>query len=329
MSLGRGHASSPEDSEAWRNEARAVFEESGDEYGLARYWWSVAMESWFRMRTQETADACERALAHLERAGERGARLGGTVRSRLGTCYHGGPTPVEEALQRIRALRAGEHGLLAAAWLNIDLGRLYAMKDEVERASELWAEARQVYVDAGLLLSAASFAEGGAQIAFRAGDADTEAALLRDSLEVLEGIGGWATYSTLALFLAECLYRAGAADRDIEELCAKARETTAAEDLVNFIWLDLISGLLHARRGECPQAEERSRRAVALAERTDYYVARSFSRAYLAEVLALSGRSEEASEVAAEAFKLFEAKGDITAAAQFRSRLSSLDVAVV
>ena len=66
--------------------------------------------------------------------------------------------------------------------------------------------------------------------------------------------------------LAGCLYRAGADDREIEQLCAKARETTAAEDLVNFVWLEMISGLLHARRGEYEQAEERSRRAVALTE---------------------------------------------------------------
>ena len=55
--------------------------------------------------------------------------------------------------------------------------------------------------------------------------------------------------------LAECLYRAGADDTEIEELCAKARETTAAEDLINFVWLDMVGGLLHARRGEYEQAE--------------------------------------------------------------------------
>ena len=147
-----------------------------------------------------------------------------------------------------------------------------------------------MYVDAGLLLTAATFAQGGAEIAFRAGDLDSEEALLRDSLEILEGIGERAFYATQALMLAECLYRAGADDREIEELCAKARETTAAEDLMNFVWLDMVSGLLHARRGEYEQAEERSRRAVALAETTDFHFARSYSRAYLAEVLALSGR---------------------------------------
>ena len=183
------------------------------------------------------------------------------------------------------------------------------MKGEVELARELSIDARQVYVDAGLLMTAATFAQGGAEIAFRAGDLDREEALLRDSLEILEEIGERGFYSTQALMLAECLYRAGADDREIEELCAKARETTAAEDLMNFLWLDMVGGLLHARRGEYEQAEERSRRAVALAEKADHHLARSYSRAYLAEVLALSGRREEAAEVAAEAFDIFAGEG--------------------
>jgi tetratricopeptide (TPR) repeat protein len=246
----------------------------------------------------------------------------------LSSSYYAGPMPVDEALERIRALGAREHGLLAAAWESCNVARLRAMKGEFESARELWSDARQVYVGAGLLLTAASFAQGGAEIAFRAGDLHSEETLLRDSLEILEEIGERAFYSTQALMLAECLYRAGADDGEIEELCAKARETTAAEDLVNFVWLEMVSGLLHARRGENEQAEERSRSAVALAETTDQHFARSYSRAYLAEVLALSGRSEEAAEVAADAFEIFEAKGDVTAAAQFRARLASLGVEV-
>jgi tetratricopeptide (TPR) repeat protein len=329
MRLGMDHTSSVEDAEAWRDEARTVFEESGDEYGLGRYWWSVAMKSWASMRAQETADACEHALTHFARARARGARQEGRVRSRLGSCYYNGPMPVDEALERIRALRAGEHGLLAAAWLSVDIGRLHAMKGEIKCARELWSDGRQVYVDAGLLLTAATFAQGGAEIAFRTGDLHSEEALLRGSLEILEGIGERAFYSTQALWLAECRYRAEADLREIEELRAKARDATPAEDLVNFVWLDMVSGLLHARRGEYEPAEEHSRRAVALADTTDFHSARSRARVYLAEVLALSGRSEEAAGVAAEAFEIFEAKGDVTAAAQFRSRLSSLGVEVV
>jgi len=153
--------------------------------------------------------------------------------------------------------------------------------------------------------------------------------VLRESLEILEEIGNLSFYSTQALYLAECLYRGGADDTEIEDLCAKAEKVTAADDLINFVWLDMIAGLLHARRGANDEAEERSRRAVELADTTDFYAARSFSRAYLAEVLARSGRTIEAAEPATEAFEILGAKGDVTAAAQFRSRLSSLGVAVI
>ena len=176
MRAGTGHASSFEDSEAWRNEARAVFEESGDEYGLARYWWSVAMESWFRMRAQETAEACERALAHLERAGEQGRTTERDGSSQVGHLLLRRPDAGRRGARAHPGLRAGEHGLLAAAWSSVDIGRLYAMKGEVERARELWSDGRQVYVDAGLLMTAATFAQGGAEIAFRAGDLHSEEA---------------------------------------------------------------------------------------------------------------------------------------------------------
>ncbi|MCE3286806.1 MAG: hypothetical protein K0S64_412 [Gaiellaceae bacterium] len=328
MATTGSYASSSEESEAWRDEARTIFEGSRDDYGLGRYWWSIAMASWDSLRVQKTADACELSLAHLERTGERGARLRGRVRGRLSSCYYNGPMPVDEAIERIRALRADEHRLLPEAWLTIEIGRLCAMKGAAERARELWSGARQVYLDAGLMMSAGSFAQGGAHLAFRAGNPGLEEARLREGLEILEGIGERRFYSTQALMLAECLYRAGADDMEIEELCAKARETTAAEDLVNFVWLDMVGGLLHARRGEHEQGEEHSRRAVARSEKTDHHFARSYPRAYLAEVLALSGRSGEASSVAAEAFEIFEAKGDVAAEAQFRTRLSLLGVEV-
>ena len=108
------------------------------------------MDRWARLRVQETVEAEERALAHLERAGESGARLRRMIGSRLGTGYQAGPMPVDEALEHIRALRAHEHGLLAAAWSSVDNARLHAMRGDVGRARELWSEGRQVYVDAGL-----------------------------------------------------------------------------------------------------------------------------------------------------------------------------------
>jgi tetratricopeptide (TPR) repeat protein len=222
---------------------------------------------------------------------------------------------------------AGEHGLLARAWEQQVVGRLCAMKGEFERARDL-VGARKAFADAGLIQSAGGMSLGEAEVEFRAGDLQAEEKALRDGVEMLEAIGERAFLPTVALSLAECLYRAGAGDAEIEELCGRARDATGADDLVNFVWLDMIGGLLHSRRGEHEEAEECSRRALALTESTDFYFARAFSRAFLAEVLAQMGRSEEASDMAAQAFEIFEAKGDVAGAAQFRSRLASLGVVV-
>ena len=156
-----------------------------------------------------------------------GAPTGRDGSKQAGTSYVSGPMRVDAALERIQALRAHEPRLLASAWSSVDAGRLHAMKGEIGRARALWSDGRQVYLDAGLLMTAATFAQGGAEIAFRAGDLEGEEAVLRDSLEILEGIGERGFYSTQALFLSECLYRAGAEDTEIEALCTKARESTA------------------------------------------------------------------------------------------------------
>ena len=309
-----------------REEARAVLERAGHDEGLALYWWGVALEAWFALRAAETAVACERALAHLEKAG--GARLANSVRGRLISSYSHGPTPVGEAIERVKAIRHGEHGALAEAWSRTVLGRLLAMQGEIDRARELVRGARQAYLDAGLFMSAGGMSLSESEVEFRAGDLAAEERALREGFEVLERIGDRSYFPTVVLRLAECLHRRGSDDAEIQALCDKARETTGADDLVNFVWLDMIGGLLHARRGEHEQAEECSRRAVALAETTDFYPARSYSRAYFAEALALMGRSEEAAEMAAQSFEILEAKGDVAGAAQFHSRLAELGIEI-
>ena len=94
--------------EGWREEARAVFEELGDEYGLAAYWWSTSMEVWFGLRAQETAEACERALEQLERSGRSGSRLATSRPHRLIASFVYVPLPVDDSIERIRALGAGQ-----------------------------------------------------------------------------------------------------------------------------------------------------------------------------------------------------------------------------
>ncbi len=197
---------------AWRERARAVFEQIGDPYGLAEYWWSTAMESWFAMRAQETAEACERALESLDRSGVSGSRLEHHVRSRLIATFLYVPLPVDESIQRIRSLGAADQGLLEQAWERGVIGRLHAMKGDFALGRELVRGARQAYLDAGMHQTAGGVAMGEARIEWLAGDDAAAEDILRDGLRVLEEIGERAFYPTAALQLAELLYAQGRSD---------------------------------------------------------------------------------------------------------------------
>ena len=183
--------------------------------------------------------------------------------------------------------------------------------------------ARQVYVDAGLLMTAATFAQVGAEIAFRAGDLHGEEAVLRDSLEILEGIGERGFYSTQALCARGVpLPRrsGGHGDRGVVREGARDDRRRRSHQL-------RLAG--HGRR-VAPRTARRVRAGGA--------VLTSSGRAGRNRGLPLCTRRspvctsprswrcpvgrEEAAEVAAEAFEIFEAKGDVAGCAQFRSRLS-------
>ncbi len=310
---------------ALREGARVVLEEAGHDEGLALYWWGVALEAWFSLQATETATACERSLAHNARAG--GGRLALPVRARLIASYSHGPTPVGEAIERLEAIRRDEHGTLGEAWSRTVLGFLVATQGEIDRARELVRGGREAYLEAGLFLSAGGLSLREADIERRAGDPARAEAVMREGLELLEGIGDRAYYPTVALQLAACLQEQGR-DDEVGQLCGAARESTGADDLINFVWLDGLQGALLARRGRHDDADEHARRAVASAETTDFYVVRAWARLMLAETLALAGRMDEAAEEAVAGLAHYTAKGDVTGGAHARERVDALGIEV-
>jgi tetratricopeptide (TPR) repeat protein len=313
--------------EALREEARAVLEAVGHDHGLALYWWSLAQESWMKCRAEDAAAACERALTHIKNPSV-SRSLVEAVEYRLASCYFFGPTPLVEAIRRVEEIRAGAHGVLAPVWVGGVLGRLLAARGDLDRARELTAAGRSVSRDAGLLVSSAGLCMAQGDVEFRAGNPAEMERVLREGVEELEALGDSHYLGTVAIVLAECLYRRGADDEEIEALCNAGRETTGADELLNCGWLDLVGGLVHARRGEYEEAEQCSAGAVARADASDFFPSRSFARIYLGEVLALSGRLDAAAVAAASGLEIPDAKGDVAAAARHRERLASLGIAV-
>jgi hypothetical protein len=75
-------------------------------------------------------------------------------------------------------------------------------------------------------------------------------------------------------------------------------------------------------------AEARARNAVDLTATIDHCETRARSLRYLAEVLTLAGRTEEAERVAADALMVQDEKGDVTGAARMRELFARLGLEV-
>jgi class 3 adenylate cyclase len=305
-------------------EARAVFEAESHHLGLAEYWGAEAQERWAAARAAETAEACEHALFHLEQAGAAQSHIGLRTRQLLLRTYIYSPIPVDDALARVSELSRDDYGPLIRAEERIVIGSLLSMKGEIDRALELVRGARQIFADAGLLISArrGTFE---ADIEIRAGDWPKAERILRDGYDRLEELGEHSYSSTIAAALPMVLVsqRKLAAAR---EALDQARQITVADDLINFVFIGFAEGRLLAHENRLAEAEAVGRGAVEFADRIDFCLARPLAHSYFAETLALAGKPEEATHHATTALGILEAKGDVMLAARVRERLAAAGV---
>jgi tetratricopeptide (TPR) repeat protein len=307
--------------------ARHVLEAADHAEGLGLYWWSLAGESWVRCRAAEALVACEQGLGQSARSG----RFGRTddfiwlVRS----AYVFGPAPVSEAIERVEALDAASgNSILLEAGAKTTLGRLYAMRGEIDRGRVLYTEARDTYRAAGMAVSAASLALHASWIEERSGDLDAWERVVRSAVAELESLNERQYYSTVAARLAQCLYLQNRLD-EASALCVVVRDQSAREDLVNFIYADALEAAVLAQRDRREEAAAQMSRAVEAAETTDFVFIRAQIGLLGAEVHALAGRAAEAESTAGAALHLLDAKEDVTAAARARERLDQVGIAYV
>ena len=320
-----GYETPREQRAALREEARAVFEAEGDHLGLAEYWRGEAEERWIACRAEETAEACEHALFHLENAGATHGHMDRRTRQLLLRTLIYSPVPVDTALARVDELSRDADGPLTRAAEHAVTGTLLAMKGQFEHARDLIRGARRTFADAGHFVAAGAHAMSEATIEIRAGQWQQAARTLRDGIDALEGVGETMFSSTTAAMLGIVLVstRELAAAR---ETLDRARRTSASDDLINFVFIELAEGLLLAHENQLADAEAVGRHAVELADGIDFCFGRPLAHSYFAETLVLAGKPEEARSHAAEALAILDGKGDVTLAARVRERLVAAGV---
>jgi len=284
-----------------------VFTELGDEFGLARSWRALGMEHRRRGHLGESEKACERALEHAVRAGDR--REESRSADQLCTALLYGPAEATAALARCEAMlvRAGGNLLFEANVLASAAG-LHGMLGEFDEGRAAAQRAENIYVDLGLRLAIAGLTQIAGPIELLAGDPHAAETVIRRGYEILHEIGSTGDSDAL---LAEALYVQGRHD-EAAALVDEALERTHDSDVAPRVQLlglraKLGGGSIDDARG-----------AIELASTTDALNLQAEAYANLAAMLGQLGRTEDSAAATATAVKLYTRKGNRAAVARLQ-----------
>ena len=301
--------------------AGILFTELGDDLGLA---WTGFLEFFIRWMSCHAAAAAEAALRGEARARAAGDDVLATwMRGLWGMALSFGPAPVGEAISAVKAKFAGATSILDRADAQRLLGKLLAMRGEIEQAREHAQVGIEGTREAGQLVEAAGYAMLDAFVEVRAGEPTAAEDALRRGVAELDRLGNASYRGTTALQLADALATRGEHE-EAARWCAEVRESLNEDDLVDAISVDSLEGFLVAAAGSYAEGERLSGRAVRLAAPIDLYEAKGRAHEWHARTLALVGKPVEAREAAATALAIYEAKGDVPATAWARELLDSL-----
>ena len=303
-----------------------VFDEVGEEAGLAR---ALTLRGKYRFWGGESAAALpdlERAAEHARAAGDR-AEEAESIQY-LCAAMRVGPTPVQEALRRLEDLgsRAALNVRLEVVF-QIMRAHLVAVQGDFDAARGFASQARALAEEHGLDASHARFVAG--DVERLAGDASAAERELRAACEHYEQVGELGFLSSTAPFLVEVVLAQG---RDEEALLLTERWRpellTGPEDADAQTHWRRVRGKVLAWRGELDEAERVGREAVAIASATDVLELRAQALADLGEVLRLAGRPDESAAALKEAIALYEEKGNVVEIGRLRGLLAQPPIEV-
>lgn len=313
--------------EGWTEQAEkegmraiSVFEELGDEGGLAKAWALLGGVHLFTARFGPGEEAWENAAAHAHLAGDNRVEMESL--SLLALCMWAGPTPAEQALLRCGELlerarsdkKAMSTALFVQAELEAGLGRFGDARELIAQARALLEEVALPVWMAGPLAQFAGLVE------LWAGDPAAAEREVRSGYEQLSKIGEMAWLPTVVDILAEAVYRQGRYD-EAEALTRVSAEVAGTKDLYSQVFRRIVQAKVMAKRRRGEEADLLAREAVALAEQTDFLQLRARAFVTLGDVLVMAGAGGEAESATREAIRLFEEKGYSVGAEQARLRL--------
>ena len=214
--------------------------------------------NWMSCHTALAAAAARRAEAHARAAGD--TLLADSMQQLARRTLAYGPAHVDEAMAAAQAMLAEATGIVGRAAAQRTIGKLLAMRGEVEAGREQVAAGNEGMREAGRLVEAAAGSQMVAFVEIRGNARDVAEAALRNGLVELERLGNLSYRGTTALMLVDLLVHRGAYD-EAASWCAVAREVMSEDDLTDVIAVDAREGFLAARSGDTAEGDRLSARA--------------------------------------------------------------------
>ena len=299
--------------------AISIFEECGDQLGLARAWRLTAQALYLARQAGASADASEHALEHARRVGDV-LELREIVEW-LCVALMLGPTPAREAALRCESLLADiqREPILEPTVLSV-LANVEAMQGHDEKARTLLATWRAAVGELGdsIWLSAINF--GFVTLADDPVAAERE---LRPGYDALRRIGEKSHFSSVTGSLARAVCAQGRYE-EADRLSHESEQAARPNDVHSHILWRTVRARVLAHNGDLEAAEALAREAVAFAAESDFLDSHGDALTDLAEVLVSSERRGEAATALEQAVRLYDLKGNTISVARTRARLKSL-----
>jgi tetratricopeptide (TPR) repeat protein len=300
----------------------AVFEELGDQAGLARAWNHVGLfEFW--------SGNCTRALEAVAKGAEHAALVEGGEAILVPwwqlSALIFGPVPAAEGTRRVAELaEQAPSDVNCQAFALVARGVFAAMAGRAEEARRLARRGKDIYEQMGMKLRLAGGSQLFGSVESLSGDEAANERELREGYAISLEVGEMGYLSTTACDLGESVL----AQRRPDEAMALSEEGErlgSPDDLVTqYKWRALRAKLL-AREGRFEEAERLAREGIEVVGRTDYINDAGETYRTLGEVLELAARPEEAKQAYAESARFFEQKGNVVRAGHVRERLAHLE----
>jgi class 3 adenylate cyclase/tetratricopeptide (TPR) repeat protein len=302
-----------------------VFGQSGDDRGLASAWRVLAQIRYGRGKNAAARESVERAIDAARRAGDQ--RLEAKALGNACWITLLGPMTLIDAMAHIEyvlewAERTGSHRLEAHA-LRV-LARAHAMRGDFVRAREFLGAANTITTKLGEVLYGSPDATSAAFVELLAGDYAAAERALRRSLDALTKFGAKNQSAAAAGLLARALLDQGRLAEG-EHFAKMSRRNAARNEIDAQVKWRRAQARILASRSRFAYALRLTKEEIALADGTDWIDLQAESRLDMAYVLNMAGRGSEANEIAMEAHRYYEQKGNVVGARLAREFLGDLD----